>query len=76
MKTNRYSFLTLLLAVLTALTAGATVTFEVGNYKYSAEDDAYRCTVTGLSTAGAAANLTTISIPSTVTYNGRLVAAY
>lgn len=72
MRTIRLLLFPILFAVLTAVTAGATITFEVGNYKYRAEDDAYRCTVTGLSTAGAAANLTTISIPSTVTYNGRL----
>ncbi len=69
MKTIRYSFLSILLALLTALAAGAeTVTFERGNLNYKIDlssEDAY---VLGVSTTGAASS--SISIPTYVEYNG------
>ena len=68
MKTIRYLFLSVALA-LTALTAGADVTFENGKLKYKITDASPDyAQVVGVSSAGESA--TSLTIPSTVTYNG------
>ncbi len=68
-KTIRLLFLTVM--VMIGFVAGAAVNFEVGNYKYYAADDSYECFCMGFTDA-AASSVDIVSIPSVVTYNGRL----
>ncbi len=63
-------FIILTLTIAAATGWAGVVTFEFDDFKFSLNTSSNRLTCTGLSAAGEAKNLTTIAVPSMISYNG------